>query len=248
MTAIILCGGEGTRLRPYTYNIPKPMLRLGNRPILEFVLLNLKRYGVKDFILTVGYLHDKILDYFGDGSKFGINIEYLVEDEKLNTAGSVLGAKDKLKDTFFVGMGDHITAINVDEMLKFHKQKGNLVTMALKMQGTPMEYGIVSMNDDDLTISTFLEKPILSNLINAGIYILEPEIFDYVKPKDDFAKDVFPRLLEKGKGISGYKFTEYWADIGRIHDYETMNAIMSVIELSLALKEDDLKTGKKGHI
>jgi len=237
MKAVILCGGEGTRLRPYTYNIPKPMLKLGNRPILEFVLLNLKRHGVKDFILTVGYLHDKIVDYFGDGSKWGLNIEYLVEDEKLNTAGSVLGAKDKLTDTFFVGMGDHITAIDVSEMLAFHKQKGNIATIALKLQGTPVEYGIVSL-DDDNCISTFLEKPILSNLINAGIYILEPEIFDFISPKEDFAKDVFPRLLANGKKISGYKFTEYWADIGRIHDYETMNAIMSVVELSLALKEN----------
>ncbi|MEM3363900.1 MAG: nucleotidyltransferase family protein [Candidatus Micrarchaeia archaeon] len=238
MKAVILCGGEGTRLRPYTYNIPKPMLRLGNRPILEFVLLNLKRYGIRDFILTVGYLHDKIFDYFGDGSKFGVNIEYVIENEKLNTAGSVLGAKNKLTETFFVGMGDHITAINVDEMLAFHKKKNNIATIALKMQGTPVEYGIVGLNDDD-TISTFMEKPILSNLINAGIYILEPEIFDYINPKEDFAKHVFPRLLEQGKKISGYKFTEYWADIGRIHDYETMNAIMSVIELSLALKEAD---------
>lgn len=242
MKAVILCGGEGTRLRPYTYNIPKPMLKLGNRPILEFVLLNLKRYGVKDFILTVGYLHDRILDYFGDGSKLGINIEYLVEDEKLNTAGSVLGAKDRLNDTFFVGMGDHITAINVNDMLAFHRWKGNIATIALKMQGTPMEYGIVSVDEND-SVSTFLEKPILSNLINAGIYILEPEIFDYIGPKEDFARDVFPKMLASGKGISGYKFTEYWADIGRIHDYETMNAIMSVIELSLVLKESELTGG-----
>jgi mannose-1-phosphate guanylyltransferase/phosphomannomutase len=236
MKAIILCGGEGTRLRPYTYNIPKPMLKLGNRPILEFVILNLKRYGIKDFILTVGYLNEKIKDYFEDGSKWGVNIDYLVEDEKLNTAGSVLQAKDQLDETFFVGMGDHITAINAKEMSAFHKQSGNIATMALKMQGMPVEYGIVEVNDD-ASVAAFAEKPILSNLINAGIYIFEPEIFNYIKPKEDFAKDVFPRLLKNGKKISGYKFTEYWADIGRITDYETMNAIMSVVELSTAISK-----------
>ncbi len=234
MKAIILCGGEGTRLRPYTYNIPKPMLRLGNKPILEFVLLNLKRFGITDFILTVGYLHERIEDYFGDGSKWGINIEYVVEDEKLNTAGSVLRARNKLTDTFFVGMGDHITAINVSEMEKFHRSKKNIATIALKLQGNPVEYGIVSVHPDD-TVSSFMEKPILSNLVNAGMYIFEPEIFDYIRPKEDFAKDVFPRLLSANNKISAYTFTEYWADIGRINDYEMMNAIMSIIELSLTL-------------
>ncbi|MEM0438311.1 MAG: nucleotidyltransferase family protein [Candidatus Micrarchaeia archaeon] len=235
MKAIILCGGEGTRLRPYTYTIPKPMLKLGNRPILEFVLLNLKRYGVKEFVFTVGYLSEKIQEYFGDGSEFGVHIDYFVEKEKLNTAGSVLQAKELIDDTFFVGMGDHITAINVADMLNFHKKNGYPATIALKLQGVPMEYGIVGLNDDS-SVSEFAEKPILSNLINAGIYIFEPEVFDYIRPKEDFARDVFPRMLQEGKKIGGYKFTEYWADIGRIHDYETMNAIMSVVELSIDLR------------
>lgn len=234
MKAVILCGGEGTRLRPYTYNAPKPMLKLGNRPILEYVLLNLKRNGFNEFIFTIGYLSEQIKEYFGDGSDFGVSIEYFVEKERLNTAGSVLQAKDLIDDTFFVGMGDQVTGIDVKQMLKFHKMKNNIATIGLKMQSTPYEYGIVEMDLDD-NVSNFKEKPILTSFINSGMYLFEPEIFNYVKHKEDFAKDVFPRLLDKNKKISGYKFNEFWADIGRVHDYETMNNSMSVIELSLSL-------------
>lgn len=234
LKAVVLCGGEGTRLRPYTYNVPKPMLKLGNKPILEYVLLNLKRNGVSDFILTVGYLHDQIQKYFGDGSKLGINIEYVVEEKKLDTAGSVYSLKDRIRDTFIVAMGDHITGINIDDMLSFHKSKGAVATIALKLRGTPIEYGIVEVNDDN-SIQTFREKPILSNLINAAIYIFEPKIFDYIQPSEDFSKHVFPRMLSKGEKIFGYQFTEYWADIGRVSDYEMMNSIISVVELSMAL-------------
>lgn len=238
MKAIILCGGEGTRLRPYTYNAPKPMLKLGNRPILEYVLLNLKRNGFKDIILTAGYLSDQIKEYFGDGSDFGVDIEYYIENEKLNTAGSVLQARNVIDDTFFVGMGDQVTGINIKEMLRYHKNKNNIATLGLKMQSTPYEYGIVEMDLDD-NINNFKEKPILTSFINSGMYLFEPEVFNYIKPKEDFAKDVFPRLLDKGKKISGYKFNEFWADIGRVHDYETMNNSMSVIELSMSLNNSD---------
>ncbi len=234
LKAVVLCGGEGTRLRPYTYNVPKPMLKLGNKPLLEYVLLNLKRSGITEFILTVGYLHDQIRNYFGDGSKWNIKIDYSVEDKKLDTAGSVYQLKDKLSDTFIVAMGDHVTGIDMKKMHEFHKQKGGIATVALKLRGTPVEYGIVEVNDDD-SIGTFREKPILSNLINAAIYVFEPKIFDYMGPGEDFSKHVFPRMLNQGEKIFGYQFTEYWADIGRVSDYEMMNSIISVVELSMAL-------------
>ncbi len=236
MKAVVLCGGEGTRLRPYTYNVPKPMLKLGSKPILEYVLMNMKRAGIKDFILTVGYLHDQIIDYFQDGSKWGINIEYTIEKEKLNTAGSVLQVKDKINETFVVGMGDHVTSIDLQKFYEYHKKKGGIATIALKMRGTPVEYGIVELNEDN-SVQQFKEKPILTNLVNAGIYMFEPEIFDYIKEKEDFAKNVFPRLLKDGKKIYGYQFTEYWMDVGRVHDYEMMNSILSVAELAIKLKE-----------
>ncbi len=236
MKAVILCGGEGTRLRPYTYNVPKPMLKLGSKPILEYVLLNLKRAGVKDFILTVGYLKEQIMDYFKDGSQWGINIEYSVETEKLNTAGSVLQTKDKINDTFIVAMGDHVTSIDMRAFYEYHKKQGGIASIALKMRGTPVEYGIVEVNDDN-SVAQFREKPILTNLVNAGIYVFEPEIFNYIKPKEDFAKDVFPRLLKEGKKIYGYKFSEYWMDVGRVHDYEMMNSILSVAELAIELRK-----------
>src|SRR4030095_5602323 len=113
MKAFILAGGEGTRLRPYTYSVPKPMLMLGDKPILLYLIENLKRCGVKDLVITSGYKHEQIVDYFGDGSKFGVKIEHSVEKEKLNTAGSILAYKGKIKDTFAVVMGDHLTNIDI---------------------------------------------------------------------------------------------------------------------------------------
>ncbi len=240
MKAVLLCGGEGTRLRPYTYRMPKPLLPVGGRPILEYTLLNLKRNGIRDVVLTVGYLHEKIVDYFGDGSRLGMHIEYSIEKERLDTAGSVLQAKDLLgNETFFVGMGDHITAINIDKMLDYHEEKGNIATMAFKLQGIPLEYGVAELEDG--VVKAFKEKPILSNYINAGMYIFEPAIFEYIQPKEDFGKHVFPRLLKDGKKISSYVFNEFWADVGRIKDYEEMNNILSIVDLMMTLNGNTRK-------
>lgn len=230
MKTVLLCGGEGTRLRPYTYNIPKPMLPLGKHPILEFVINNLKRNGLTDITITLGYLKDQIIDYFGDGSKFGVRIEYAVEERRMNTAGSLVPILNELDDTFLVAMGDHLTNINLRKMIEYHEEKRNIATIGLKRTGLPFEYGIVQLNEDK-TIAEFKEKPIIESLINAGIYVFEPEARKYIKEGADFAKDVFPEILNDRKKISGYVFDDFWLDIGRIPDYEQVNQVISIVDI-----------------
>lgn len=220
MKVFILCGGEGTRLRPYTYTIPKPMLPVGGKPILQHLIEHLKRQGITELVLTVGYLKEKIMECFGDGKKFSVKIEYLTEDTPKNTAGSILDYRGKVKETFAVMMGDHITDINMANMLKSHKKSKAIATVALLKKETKIEYGVAEIDRKTGRITEFSEKPIIEHDINTGIYIFEPEIFDFVGEKEDFAKQVFPRLLKEGKPINAYVAEFEWLDIGRIADYE----------------------------
>jgi len=232
MKTFILAGGEGTRLRPYTYEKPKPMLPIGEeqKPILYYVVQNLKRAGLTDYIMTVGYKHEKIDEYFGDGSKFGVKIEYAVEKEKMNTAGSILPLNDKVDDTFVVVMGDHITNIDVKEMIEHHRKSKCLATIALLKGKIPIEYGVAEV-DYKGHVTTFKEKPLIENLYNVAIYVFEPEIFKYIKEKDDFAKNVFPRMLEKKEKINAYVFEKVWYDIGRVVDYEKLNKELKLADI-----------------
>ncbi|MFH1471177.1 MAG: nucleotidyltransferase family protein, partial [Candidatus Micrarchaeota archaeon] len=131
MKAFVLCGGKGTRLRPYTYSMPKPMLKLGKRPILQFVINNLSSSGIKDQILTVGYMKEQIMDHFGDGKQLGVKLSYLEETEEMNTAGSILPGKDLIDSTFVVVMGDHLTMVDIEKAVKHHKKKGAIATVGL---------------------------------------------------------------------------------------------------------------------
>lgn len=225
LKAIILCGGEGTRLRPYTYSLPKPMLPLGGKPLLEYIIAHLKESGITDIVLSVGYLREKIMNHFGDGKKFGVKIDYFIEDEALGTAGCMYPQKSKLKGTFLVLMGDQVTDIDIKKMLDSHKKSGATATIAAKTIQTPIEYGVIEASAKG-QISGFKEKPVLENLINTGIYVLEPEVLEFIRPKEDFAKNVFPRLLEAGKRLHAYKMEkEYWLDIGRVSDYEKIRSL-----------------------
>ena len=230
MKAIVLCGGKGTRLRPYTQQYPKPMLKLGKKPILEYVVYHLKKNGIEDLIFSVGYLKDQIIDYFGDGSKFGVNIEYSVEEEAMNTAGAVGLLRDKVKDTFIVTMGDHLTDIDLRKLIEAHRRNSALATIALKEKSFASPYGIVEF-DESKRINKFREKPLFKNYINIGIYALEPQIFEYIKGKEDFSKDIFPRLIEENKKIYGHITKNYWIDVGRVNDYEKLNEYFSLMDL-----------------
>ena len=234
MRVFVLAGGEGTRLRPYTYSAPKPMLMLGGKPILEYVLDNLKRAGMKDIVITVGYRHEAITSYFGDGSKFGLKIGYSIEKEKLNTAGSIAHFKGKVKETFAVVMGDHLTDIDMADMLESHKKSGAIATIALFHAKTPLEYGVAKLEGGKLV--GFAEKPLLEHNFNTAIYIFEPEIFDFIRQKEDFAKDVFPRLLDAKKPINAYVFDGVWFDIGRVSDYERFVELFSLMRFMRTLE------------
>jgi NDP-sugar pyrophosphorylase family protein len=234
MKTFILAGGEGTRLRPYTYSAPKPMLPLGGKPLLQYVIGNLKRSGLKDLVITAGYKSEQISSYFGDGGKFGVKIEYSIETEKMNTAGSILPLKGKVKETFVVVMGDHLTNIDISDMVKSHKKSGAIATIALHKSKTPLEYGVAKIEGGDVV--GFTEKPIFEHLYNTAIYVFEPAIFEYIKEKEDFAKDVFPRLLAAKKRINGYVFEGVWFDIGRVSDYERFVEMFGMMELLKDIK------------
>lgn len=234
MKAFVIAGGEGTRLKPYTYTCPKPMLRVGGKPIIEYVIGNLKKAGIKDIILTTGYLHEQIEKHLGNGSKFGVNIEYSVEKEKRNTAGSILPYKGKIKGEFLVVMGDHITNIDLKEMIKQHNNSKAIATLALLKKKNPLEYGIAEVENGK--IKGFSEKPLHEHLYNIAIYAFDQVVFDYIREGDDFAKDVFPRMLKDKARMEPYIFEGVWYDIGRVPDYHRIDEIMNMVKLAKDLE------------
>ncbi|HDP70256.1 MAG TPA: mannose-1-phosphate guanyltransferase [Actinobacteria bacterium] len=224
MKAVVMAGGEGTRLRPITSNQPKPMVPIVNKPIIEFIIEHLKKHNIKDIVATLQYLPRVIKSYFADGEELGVNLSYAIEEAPLGTAGSVKNAEEYLDDTFVVISGDALTDINLAEVVNFHKKNKAMVTITLKRVENPLEFGIV-ITDKKGRVEKFLEKPswgeVFSDTINTGIYILEPEVFKYI-PKDkpfDFSKELFPFLLKSGFPIYGYIADGYWCDVGDIEQY-----------------------------
>src|SRR2546427_153501 len=199
-----MAGGEGTRLRPMTANQPKPLLPVVNRPIMEHVLRLLKRHGFDETVVTVQFLAALVRNYFGDGEEFGMNLQYATEEMPLGTAGSVRNAEDALRDEpFLVISGDALTDMDLTGLVRFHKEKGALVTVALAKVPNPLEFGIV-ITDEDGQIQRFLEKPtwgqVFSDTVNTGLYVMEPEVLAEVPPGEavDWSGDVFPKLLKRG--------------------------------------------------
>ncbi|MDQ3822409.1 MAG: sugar phosphate nucleotidyltransferase [Actinomycetota bacterium] len=228
MKAVVMAGGEGTRLRPLTSNQPKPMVPIVGKPCMEHVLELLARHDLRDVIVTVAFLPQAIRSYFGDGEALGLDIEYSVEESPLGTAGSVRLASAKLDDTFVVISGDALCDIDLTELVAFHREKGAAATIALKSVDNPLEFGIV-VTDADGRIERFLEKPswsqVFSDTINTGIYVLEPEVLRHV-PTDrpfDFSKELFPLLLEMGRPLYGMVCGGYWQDIGNLDQYRQAN-------------------------
>jgi NDP-sugar pyrophosphorylase family protein len=217
--ALILAGGKGTRLRPLTYTTPKALIKVRGKTLTEWLFELLKKYGVRDAILSVGYLADKIRDYFIDGSRFGMNLDYVEEDpdKPLGTAGPLALAKDKLKESFIVSNGDELKCINIPRMYRLHKRKNALATIALTTADNPSLYGVARL--DGSRILEFVEKPSKgeapSNLINSGFYIIEPEVIEMI-PKGKkvmLEKEIFPRLAREGR-LRGFPFSGQWFDTG----------------------------------
>ncbi len=224
MKAVIMAGGEGTRLRPLTANQPKPMLPMVNRPMAEHVIDLLKLHGYDEIVITVAFLASTIRTYFGDGSEFGVTLHYATEETPLGTAGSVLNARELLDERFLVISGDVLTDIDLSELVDYHERQGSVATLALKSMENPLEFGIVITSEDG-RVERFLEKPgwgdVFSDTINTGIYVLEPEVLDWIaegRPVD-FSGEVFPAMLEAGRPLYGFVAGGYWEDVGTLEAY-----------------------------
>ncbi|AEG15247.1 Mannose-1-phosphate guanylyltransferase., Phosphomannomutase [Desulfofundulus kuznetsovii DSM 6115] len=224
MKAIIMAGGEGSRLRPLTCNRPKPMVPVANRPMMSHIVELLKAHGFTDVAVTLQYMPEAIRDYFGNGVRYGINMQYFIEENPLGTAGSVKNAREFLDETFLVISGDALTDLDLTRAVAFHRQRGAMATLVLTRVSCPLEYGVVITKPDG-RITQFLEKPgwgeVFSDTVNTGIYVLEPEVLEYIEPGRmvDFSKDLFPLLLREKKPLFGVVLPGYWCDIGNLQQY-----------------------------
>jgi NDP-sugar pyrophosphorylase family protein len=230
MKALILAAGYGKRLEPLTKAVPKPMVPVANKPIMQYNIELLKRYGIKEIAANIHYFPEQVENYFGDGSHFGVNLRYSFEEDLLGTAGGVLRMAQlmDIKDTFIVLSSDVLTDVNLSRMVSLHKKKKALATIALIAVEDTSQYGVVVTGEND-RITAFQEKPsrqdALSKMVNTGIYVFEPEILEMI-PKDrsyDFGNQVFPKLVEDNAPFYGYKMIEYWNDVGGVEKLISAN-------------------------
>ena len=224
MKAIIMAGGEGSRLRPLTCGRPKPMVPLMDRPVLSYSLELLERHGIREAAATLMYLPESVTSWLGDGARFGMNVRYYIEETPLGTAGSVRQARDFLDETFVVLSGDGVTDCDLTAAYQWHKRQGALATIVIKHVENPLEYGVV-IADSDGRVKRFVEKPgwgeVFSDTVNTGIYILEPQVLDMIPEKTpyDFSRDLFPKLLKRGDGLCAWTMSGYWCDVGDVAAY-----------------------------
>ncbi|MEW9699833.1 sugar phosphate nucleotidyltransferase [Paenibacillus sp. SI8] len=224
MKAVIMAGGRGTRLRPLTCHLPKPMVPLIGKPCMAYMVELLKKHGIHEIAVTLQYMPEVIRGYFGDGRDFGVDMHYFEETTPLGTAGSVKNAHAFLDDTFIVISGDALTDFDLGQALAYHKQKQSQATLLLAHANYPLDYGVVLMNDEG-NIVKFTEKPswgeVCSDTVNTGIYILEPETLEHVPYglEFDFSRQLFPALLQEKVDIYGYISMGYWSDIGNLDQY-----------------------------
>ncbi|MEE8324967.1 MAG: NDP-sugar synthase [Candidatus Humimicrobiaceae bacterium] len=228
--AMVLAAGLGTRLRPLTDLISKPMAPIANRPVMEHIIKLLAKHGFRDIVCNLHYFPDEIKNHFGDGSKWGVNIVYSFEEKLLGTAGGVRKVEDFFQgQAFLVISGDALTDIDLSNAYDFHKEKKGIATLVLTEVEDTTQFGVVIL-DENKRIKGFQEKPLSgeakSNLANSGIYFFEPDIFKYMPPKGqfyDFGKNLFPDLLEKDIPYYGYKHNRYWNDVGSLDEYQQGN-------------------------
>lgn len=242
MKAVVMAGGEGSRLRPLTSQLPKPLLPVAGRPVMEHIVTLLRRHGITEIIATLHYLADEIEGYFGDGSNFGVRMHYVVEDRPLGTAGAVKQAHDILRDgPFLIISGDALTDMDLTALTTYHRERKADVTIALQRVAAPLEFGVI-VTDEENRITRFLEKPswgeIFSDTINTGIYVLEPSVLDTMElgHNYDFSRDIFPQLQRERKNLFGYVSESYWADIGTHDQYQQtcFDALSGKIDLQIS--------------
>lgn len=219
MKAVILAGGKGTRLAPYTTVLPKPLMPIGEKPILDIVIRQMISNGFNDIILSVGYLAELIMAYCGDGRKYGVKLRYIKEDKPLGTAGPI-SLIPELNETFLLINGDILTTLNYSRLWKFHKRNKGLLTLAIQKRSVKIDFGVIDSLEIN-KIKRFVEKPVMEIYVGMGICVLEPEVQKYIQyNKKIDMPEVINRLLDDKKPVYAYISRNYWADIGRPDDYK----------------------------
>jgi NDP-sugar pyrophosphorylase family protein len=218
LPAVIMAGGYGKRLLPLTENVPKPMLPVGDRPLLELIIQRLRRAGIRDVNLTTHYLPESIISHFGDGAEFGVRMNYFKEDHPMGTAGGLKQLK-RPSGSLLVVNGDILTGVPFQEMLTYHKKHRAMLTIGVRKYDMQVPFGVVQC--DGALITKLQEKPSLSFFINAGTYLLEPTAWDYIPEGRAFdMTDLVQRLLDAGRPVASFPIVEYWLDVGRHEDYQ----------------------------
>lgn len=255
--AVIMAGGFGTRLRPLTMNIPKPMVPILNRPMMEHIVNLIKEHDIKDIVSVLYFQPESITSYFEDGAKFGVNMKYVMAQADYGTAGAVRNAKELIgNDRFIIISGDVLTDFDITKAIEFHEQNKSMATILLTRVNKPLQYGIV-MTDNDHRITRFLEKPswgeVFSDTVNTGIYILEPEVLDLIPYQEefDFSKDLFPLMLKQGMPLFGYICDGYWRDVGNLNEYQKgqFDAVHGSVNIKKnGIQKDNLIMGNNCNI
>jgi NDP-sugar pyrophosphorylase family protein len=236
MRAVVLAGGKGTRLAPYTTILPKPLMPIGDMPILEVLLRQMKLAGINHVVLTVGHLASLLRAYFGDGAQWDLDITYSSEKIPLGTAGPI-SLVQGLDKTFLVTNGDVLTTLNIRKMVAFHKEKGGIATIAAHRRQVRIDLGVIEWEGDD-RVSGYIEKPITDYTASMGVYVFEPRVLEYIPVGQylDFP-DLILKLIASGETVNGYAFDGYWMDLGRPDDYVQANQDFSKMKKQF-LSED----------
>jgi len=219
---VIMTGGIGKRLGPLTKETPKPMLKVGDKPILESIIFSFKKYGFIDIVLSVNYKSEIIENYFGDGSNFGVNITYIHENKRMGTAGALNYMRELLSEPFFVMNGDLLTNINFEHMMDYHLENRSIATMGVREYDFQVPYGVLNL--EGINIKSISEKPIHSFYVNCGVYVLDTQVLDFV-PENEFfdMPTLFEKVIDKNLKCISFPIREYWLDIGRIEEFEKAN-------------------------
>ncbi|MCX5800466.1 MAG: sugar phosphate nucleotidyltransferase [Candidatus Eisenbacteria bacterium] len=221
MTAVVMAGGLGSRMRPLTYTIPKPLLPIGERPILEIILSQMRKAGFSRVFITTGYQAELVKSYFGNGSRFGIELEYTQEPEVLGTAGALFLLKGRIDEPFLVMNCDILTCLDLRKFYDSHVESSASMTVGAVSYEVQVPYGVLEIRDGD--IKAIAEKPRTSHLIVAGIYVMNPEIFDITRPGKTDIPEVIEILIARGKKVAVCEIKERWIDVGKLSDYERAN-------------------------
>ncbi len=244
MKAVVLAGGKGTRLAPYTKILPKPLVPIGDMPILEILLQQMRRAGVDHVILTVGHLAELIRAFFQEGQRFGLQIDYSFEDKPLGTAGPLSLIREKIDDTFLVSNGDVLTTLDLHELVAAHRQSEAIATIASHNRKVKIDLGVLQFNGSNELIG-YIEKPTYDYFVSMGIYVFEPRVLDFIPYSQylDFP-DLVLKLIQAGEKVVGHPFNGYWQDLGRLEDYE--QAVQEFEDMRSQILGEEIKSSWNG--